>query len=438
MNPSAESPLFDQALQSLAHHAPVGPDWLAERQKAAGERLRREGLPHGRIEEWRFTSLRPVKALPFQAASAGPDGSAALLDDLLPRGALRVNVVNGRVELPASPAMAGVTITSLASSPEDTLALPREHLMRLSRNSTGFSAQNDSLFTDAVCIASAEGADDAPPIVVVHTLRPGETPTVAYPRVLVVAAARSHLRLVEVFVSAKSTPSLQCATSEAVVLSGAILEHTRVHIGAASSFVIGAVEVEEHEDAHYDSKVYTLGGALCRVDLRSRLVGARARCTLDGLYLANRDEHVDHHTRVEHLAPKTRSDQCYRGVIGGGGHAVFAGAVTIASGADGSEAHQKNANLLLADDATVHTLPQLEIDTDDVVCSHGATVGRLDENQVFYLQSRGIDEATARAVLVDAFAGEMVDRITDEGVRDWLKDRIRRHEPAGDLARRFE
>ncbi len=176
----------------------------------------------------------------------------------------------------------------------------------------------------------------------------------------------------------------------------------------------------------------TLGGALHRFDVRALLQGPGAQCQLDGAYLVEGRDHVDHHTLVEHEAPRCRSDQTYRGIASENGTAVFDGIVVVHRGAQGTEAHQENRNLLLSDSATVHTKPHLEIDADDVVCSHGATIGSLDEDQLFYLRARGIPEELSRSILTFAFVESIVDRVDHEPTRARLREALLARIPHGE------
>jgi Fe-S cluster assembly protein SufD len=234
---------------------------------------------------------------------------------------------------------------------------------------------------------------------------------------------------VEVLVADTRGPHLQSALTEIVVGEGAEVAHTRLQIGRSDGYTIAGLEVDQRRSSRFTSHLFTFGGSLTRVDLRVRLAGEGAECSLDGLYAAKGRHQVEHHTRVEHLAPHTASTQLYKGVVDADAQAVFDGTVIVERGAAGTAAHQKNQNLLLSEGASVHSKPHLEIDTDDVTCSHGATVGQLDPNQLFYLRSRGIDRDAARALLVDAFAREMVERIGDEALRGAVARVVQRTEP---------
>jgi Fe-S cluster assembly protein SufD len=205
--------------------------------------------------------------------------------------------------------------------------------------------------------------------------------------------------------------------------------------GSADRFVVAATFVHQGRDSHYASHGFSFGGALTRHELSVVLAGPGAECSLDGLYLARTGDVVDHHTRVVHEVGLATSHQKFKGVLDGSGHGVFDGTVVVRRDAQRTEAHQENRNLLLSNEATVHTKPHLEIDADDVKCSHGATVGRLDPAQLFYLRSRGVDLGTARAALIYAFAAELTERLPNDVLRHFLDQQVLSWLPEGNLVR---
>jgi Fe-S cluster assembly protein SufD len=434
------TPLFESTLRALEQHPHQGPSWLSSRQSEAATELRARGLPHNRQEAWRFTSLRALSRL-----TPRPSVPQPAFDPPMPTlGGVTAHVltVGGHVVMARAPETPGVVVLPLSRALADAPDVVEPHLMRLSRQTGGgFSAHNDALFDDAVVVVLDRGAALSEPLVVWHETRSGAEAMVSHPRVLVVAGEQSRARVVEIFrhespdeSAGGRAPHLVSSVTELVLGPGANLEHVRLGLGSAGAFTVSAIEVEQARDSTLSSRTFTLGGALSRVDLTVRLAGEGASCQLDGLYLADAAEQVDHHTVVEHRVGHATSNQRYKGIALGDGNAVFDGTVLVRPGADGTTAHQKNQNLLLSDTATVHTKPHLEIDTDDVVCSHGATVGRLDDTQMFYLRSRGIDEEAARAILVDAFMNELVDSVEDDSLREAVRRAVREATPFGHLA----
>jgi Fe-S cluster assembly protein SufD len=228
---------------------------------------------------------------------------------------------------------------------------------------------------------------------------------------------------------------LDCAATEIFVGDDARVEHVRVHRGGPQASSVATAAVAQNRGSHFTSRVFTFGGALARLELRVLLRGEGAECRLEGLYIAQKGDLVDHQTVVDHEKGRCTSRERYKGTIGGEGVAVFDGTVMVRHGASGTEAHQENRNLCLASNAVVHSKPHLEIETDDVKCSHGATVGRLDPNQLFYLRARGMNAELAHTVLTYAFAREMVQGVTEEALRDSLERTISDLLPHGSVAR---
>jgi Fe-S cluster assembly protein SufD len=317
----------------------------------------------------------------------------------------------------------------LASEPQRL----EPHLGRIAPMDHGLSAQNAANFEDGLVVVARPRARGR--LHVVHVASPGTGPTLSTPRVLVLAERESELCIVESHVSLAGEAHLENSVIEIAIGENASVEHVRVHHGAPHASAYGSISARQGASSRFASRVFTFGGALARLDLNVLFDGAGAECTLDGLYLAHDGELVDHHTNIDHLRARCRSRERYKGIVDGTGLAVFDGTVFVRPGANGTEAHQENRNLLLSSDAVVHAKPHLEIDTDDVKCSHGATVGRLDPAQLFYLRSRGMDAAVARALLTYAFAREMVAPIADGALRASLEDAIARRLPGGESVR---
>lgn len=398
-----------QERKPLLHGLPAsfdtGPAWLRALRGEAVDALRRVGLPNKKTEAWRFTPVRSVV-----------DGTFLRAVDEAPRL--------------VSPVPEGVRIRNLRDVVEDEPACLEG---RLGPNgSEHFAALNTALFTDGLWIHLAAGVTLDEPLQITHALPSGAEPSVSYPRVLVTAEAGSEATLIETYAG---TTAGQLTNSVVDVELGptAKLDHIRVHDNAGLQ--VGRVDVRQEARSSYRSVVVTLGGALLRFDVRALLQGEGAECRLDGAYLVDGDDLVDHHTRVEHQAPRCRSDQTYRGIVSDRGTAVFDGIVVVHRDAQKTEAHQENRNLLLSDNATVHTKPHLEIDADDVICSHGATVGALDEGQRFYLRARGIPEELARAMLTFAFIEQVVDQVRHEPTRERLREAVLNWIPEGDVIR---
>lgn len=432
------SELYKATVARLASRPLSGPEWLQGVRARASNRFRAQGLPTPKHESWRFTPLRPLVRHAF-----GPDSGhghpvpqhRAALDSAGALGALRVVVDNGVPTLPAE-APPGLRVFGLARALDERPDIVETHLGRHDKaESDGFAAQNAALFEDALVLIVERRTVLTDPVHVVFAAASAEQPVVSYPRLLVVVEEGAELRLVESHVSEPGAVHLENSVVEVVLERDARLDHVRIVHGKPHAFSVATLAAHQGAGSHYASRVFTLGGALSRLDLAVTLDGQGAEATLDGLYLAGSEEVVDHHTLIRHAAPHGSSREKYKGIVDGNGQAVFDGIIEVARGAQKTSAHQESRSLQLSADAVVHTKPHLEIDADDVQCSHGATVGRLDETALFYLRSRGLDLETARATLTYAFAREMVDRAQTDAVRRHLVEAVLGRLPGGELAR---
>lgn len=381
----------------------TGPAWLGGLRERAAASLRTRGLPTRKDEAWRFTSLRNVieRVAPAVATEHPPQW----IDDWRGDDATWAIVIAGGVPRVGAAAPPGVDAALIRDAAGELRELVQAHLGTLARVEH-FTALNLALFEHGLVIRVREGASVDRPL---HIVYGAAGSGVVYPRVLVLAAPGSAFTLIESFVTRDAT--LTSAVTEIVVGAGARVDHVRAHHGAARGHLLGTLAVRQDQGSRLASRVVTLGGALTRLDLDVVLAGEGAECRLHGAYHAGRGEEVDHHTTIEHAAPGCTSHEVYRGIVDGTGHAVFDGTIVVRRDAQKTSAHQENRNLLLSDDAVVNTKPHLQIDADDVSCSHGATVGSLDDREIFYLRTRGIDEERARALLTFAFVRELVEDI---------------------------
>ena len=400
-----KTPARQTLLQSLPTSFESGPEWLRALRGRAATELRNNGLPTKKTEAWRFTPVRSVVASEFQVEEAGVPALAPVPD--------------------------GVTARSLRAVLETEPEL-LEGRIGLAGDPTHFAALNAALFTDGVWVDVAPGTIADRPIELAYLVPAASKGGVTYPRVLLTAGEGAEVTLIDTYTGHEGQ-HLTNSVLELELKKNAKVNHVRIHENAGLQ--VGRVDVRQAADSRYQSTVVTLGGALLRFDVRCLLEGKGAECQLDGAYLVEGKDHVDHHTLVEHLSPHCRSEQTYRGIASDEGTAVFDGIVVVHRDAQKTEAHQENRNLLLSETATVHTKPHLEIDADDVICSHGATVGSLDEDQLFYLRTRGISEELSRAMLTYAFLAAIVDQVSHEPTRLRMRDALLTRIPRGDEIR---
>jgi Fe-S cluster assembly protein SufD len=405
--------------------------------------LRREGaeafgrllLPTTRHEDWRYTSLAGlagVELAPAAPASPGPD-QLARLGGLPP--APRLVLVNGRLD-PALSDLAGLpagtAAGSLAAALRERPALVEPHLGKAPFRDSAFAALNGALFADGALLQLPDGAAAESPIHLVYLTLPGASASAAFPRTLVIAGRGARATLVERWTGEGTY--LAGGLAELALGEGSALELVRVQLEGPEAFHVGLVGVRQAAGSRFTGRSVALGARLARVETRAVLEGEGAENHLDGLYVASGTQLHDHFVLVEHAVPRGTSRELFKGILDGSSRGVFSGRVLVRPAAQKTDAGQVNSNLLLSEDATVDTRPQLEILADDVKCSHGGTVGQLDEGALFYLRSRGLDRATARALLTWAFAAEMVERLP-AAAREEVRRLVTARLPDGDRLR---
>ncbi|MBZ5603062.1 MAG: Fe-S cluster assembly protein SufD [Acidobacteriia bacterium] len=411
----------------------AGPAWLRAIREHAFARFTTLGFPTARQEEWRFTNVSPIAERAFQVAVAGAGvrGGQVAPFGLAAADAVEIVFVNGRFAPGLSTLQAlppGVSVRSLA----DVLTADSErvaaHLARHAAfDNEPFAALNTAFASDGAVVEASPNAVVTRPIHILFVAASGGE--VSYPRVLVRAGRNSQMQLVESHIAPDGSPtrlghpgapSFTNAVSEIVLDDGAVVDYYRVQREATDSFHVSTTQVTLSHSSTFSSHTFSFGGAIVRNDINALLAGEGGDCTLNGLYLAGGTQLVDNHTVIDHAQPHCGSHEVYKGILGGRARAVFNGKILVRPDAQKTDAKQTNKNLVLSEDATINTKPQLEIFADDVKCTHGATVGQLDAESMFYLRSRGIDAGQARAMLIDAFAHEVIDGIKEQKFREYV------------------
>ncbi|MCY0854557.1 Fe-S cluster assembly protein SufD [Cupriavidus sp. D39] len=409
--------------------------WLARMRQQAREHFAQAGFPTLRHEDWKYTSVAAIERSRFTAgptqSDAKPEALAARIESLALPGAHLMVFLDGHHQpqwsrigmLPA-----GVELLSLAAMLERTPEPVEALLCRgVSDYPSGFAALNTAFMVDGAYIRLAAGTTPDQPI---HLLFIATAPElVTHTRNLVMAEAGSRVCIVEHHVGVDGLAYFTNSVTEIVAARDAQVEHHKVQQESLKAFHIAGVNMDQQHGSRFTSSAFALGGALARADIQVGLNAERAECSLDGLYMTGGRQHIDHHTRIDHARPQGKSREFYKGVLAGASRAVFNGKVVVHPDAQHTDAHQSNRNLLLSENAEVDTKPQLEIYADDVKCSHGATVGQLEPDQIYYLRSRGLDDASARALLTFAFAEEMVNRLGLSSLRTRLETLLRGHLP---------
>ncbi len=264
-----------------------------------------------------------------------------------------------------------------------------------------------------------------------------DQPFASHPRNLIILSENSQATIIESYIGLDDSDYFTNTVTEVCMKQNAHLQHYKIQQESMQGYHVGNLNIAQAQDSNVESHSISLGGALVRNDIHSCLEATGAEIMMNGLYMATGRQHVDNHTRVDHLKPNTRSHEIYRGVLNDHARGVFNGKVVVHKDAQKTDAVQSNANLLLSDNAEVDTKPELEIYADDVKCAHGATVGQLDQDMLFYLRSRSIDETTAKSLLTYAFAGEVIRKIKLDPVRKRLEYLVIGRLPEADLIREF-
>ena len=399
-----------------------GGGWSTELRRAAAARYRRAGLPGPRDEDYRQINLSALSKV--ERTVPVEPGRVDSLDSFVIDGleATRVLLVDGFLVAEKTDAAEGVEIESLYGSRRDA-AIPG-----LERDggddANGFEALNAAGFRDGVVLRVADGVRVEKPIHVLHVSTVHDVPSVVHPRVVVELGRGSEATVVEDHVALEGSDDFVNAVVDLRLGENAGLELVRVVRTGERHLHVASVRASQARDSRLREHAVVVDGRLVRQDVRAHLLGSNAEVTLNGLVVLDGERVADNHTWVHHAVPHTRSNERYRNVLDGKARGVFMGRVVVAIGAKGTDAQQNNANLLLSNDAQVNTLPQLEIYNDDVKASHGATLGQLDRDGLFYLRSRGIEEATARGLLTFAFASEVVESMPNAALRRFARRRV--------------
>jgi Fe-S cluster assembly protein SufD len=420
--------ILDEVGDALGASELSDPAWLAERRRRAAERFAAAGFPTPKHEDWKYTSTAPIAEAAFPTIrDASVTVAPAELAPFTFSGGRWPTVVfvNGRFDAERSSLgnlPEGVRVLPLAQALAERPELAERHLARVADvNDQPFTALNTALFNDGVVIHVAKEMEADVPVHVVWASDANAARGATHPRTLVVAERLSKLTVLESYVGTGDAPYFTNAVTEADLADGATVHHIRLQRESARAFHIGTVEARQGRDSHWVSFSFATGAKLSRVNVFTALDGEGCGATLNGLYLLDGDQHCDHQTRIEHAQPNTYSRELYKGILDGTSHGVFNGKVYVHPLAQKTDGKQTNNTLLLSDQARIDTKPQLEIFADDVKCTHGATVGRLDETALFYMKSRGVAADTARRLLTYAFAADVLETIDLPAVRDALE-----------------
>ena len=426
------------------------PRWLRELRQDAFERFCQMGFPTTKNEDWRFTNVSAISQGSFRLSPDAhqPITRADLQPYHIPGAAGRLVFVNGRFapelsDLSSLPA--GVKAGSLAAEIINNPKSIEPHLGRyINFGRDGFSALNTAFIEDGGYVFLPRRTIVEAPIHLLYISATDGTPGMAHPHTLIVAEDETQAGIVEDYVSFGNGAFFSNVVTELVAGENAVLSHYLIEREDQQAYNVSTLRLQQARSANVSSHSVLLGGALVRNNVHPVLAGEGGECLINGLFIGNGRQHMDNYMLVEHASPHCSSRQFYNGILDGSSHGVFHGRIIVHKDAQKTDAKQTNRNLLLSDNAQIDTKPQLEIYADDVKCTHGATIGQIEENALFYMRSRGIDEAGARRLLLFAFASESLQRMKSDTVREylegvirqWLPDTARKQGRAGEPAER--
>ena len=417
------------------------PVWLRQLREDAWQRFYAKGFPSTHDEDWRFTNLAALAKTPFQRAVKGSVAVAA--DQIekfrVPGAGCQLVFINGHFAANLSDLSnlpKGLEICSLLGAIDCGMigAAPEgcapegieQHLGRYADvRRDAFSALNTALWEDGAYLRIHRGAVIEQPIHLLYVSAGAGAAIMTHPRTLIVAEPTSHAALIEDYVSIGDEAAFSNSVTELVAGQDAVVSHFLVERENLAAFNVSTLRLELARGTNVSSHSILLGGGLVRNNVHPVLAGEGAECLINGLFVGAGRQHLDNYMLVEHAQPQCSSRQFYNGILDDHARGVFHGRIVVHKDAQKTDAKQTNRNLLLSNDARIDTKPQLEIYADDVKCTHGATIGQIEEEQLFYLRSRGIDETSARNFLLYAFAAECLDRMQDSPAREFVAELIR-------------
>jgi Fe-S cluster assembly protein SufD len=426
---------LDQLATTARRYVGNAPHWLAPVREKALSRFVEMGWPTMKDEDWRFTNIEPIRTTSFREpdgdglpeAGAGAEGVGRNTVERFAFPGLTCHTlvfVNGRLapklndirDLPE-----GVRVARLGDAFASNRDLVAKYLTKLAAfEHDPFAALNTAMLGDGVFVHVPDGAVVDEPIHLVNIATATPEPVMTHPRNLVVVGRNGRVNVIEHYVALTDGPYLTNAVTEIAAGDDSFVGHYMIEDESLAAFNVSTLAIRQGRHSDVRSHTVLLGGRLVRNNIDPVLDGERAHCLINGLFIGDGDQHMDNMMRVVHAQPNCDSRQFYKGILDDRARGVFSGRIIVAKDAQKTDAKQTNANLLLSDDAQIDTKPQLEIYADDVKCTHGATVGQIDEDALFYLRSRGIDSEAARAMMIYAFAAESFERMQLRPIRDTL------------------
>lgn len=400
---------------------------LRDLRRKAIAQFERMGYPTSADEAWKTINPSPLTRPDFQPAPAYVPGSIpkSHLDAFRLPGAYHLVFVNGYVATDLSDIAnlpKGIQITTLSDALASDPDIVLKHLSQHA-DGTAFAALNTAFIRDGAFVRIPKNTVAEKPIHLLFVSTAQDIPTASHPRALIVAEPGSQATLIETYAGLDGA-YLTNAVTEIVAGDNTVIDHYKLELESPNGLHLSHARTVQGRSANTTSHAFSLGGAFVRNDISAHLQGEGGEATINGLYVLENNQILDNYTLLEHAEPHCPSHELYKGILGGQARSVFRGKIHVHQKAQKTDAYQQNQNILLSDDARVNTKPQLEIYADDVKCSHGATIGQLDDTALFYLQARGIGKNEARHMLLKAFADDIVERVKPEALRTRINDLV--------------
>ena len=420
-----------------------GAAWLRPLRKAAMARSAELGFPTVRDEDWKFTNLSSLARKKFTLPAGGSEPTARQLSRYkLPEAdAARLVFVDGRFNHGLSDVgklPKGVRVGSLAAALNEHRELVEPHLAEhLDYQTDFFAALNTAFLEDGGFIYVPRGVVVERPIHLLFVAMEAAEPTMIHPRNLVIVEDVAQVAVVEDYVNLGGKEYLSNIATELIAGESAVVDHYLIERESTKAYSIGTLRIQQGRASDVASHTLLFGGALVRNNVHPVLAGEGAECLVNGLFMPAGRQHMDNFMRVEHASPHCGSRQFYTGILEDKSRGVFSGRIVVHEEAQKTDAKQTNRNLLLSDDAQMDSKPQLEIYADDVKCTHGATIGQLDEEAIFYLRARGVPKDVARALLLYGFAAENLERMRLQSVRRYVETVVKARLPQGNILKQI-
>lgn len=410
------------------------PDFVKSIRKDSIQKLIDIGFPTQKVEDWKYTNILPIVEKNYKLSNLSEswkDKSViSRAKELIEQDKIVADLSSNQIvfidghfvnELTRIQNIDGIKILNLKNAFVENSELVFKYFNKYNQIENGFNALNNVFFNDGVFILVKDNLIEDEPIVVIY-IQSDKEEQLINPRNLILIGKNSKIRIIETYLSLDGANSFTNSISEIFVAENSFLEHYKFQNETLSSFHIGKIQSHLERNSNFTSHNVSFGSAIGRNDINIILDGEGAEAHMYGLYFAKDKQHIDNHTLVDHAKPHCLSNEFYKGILAENSRGVFNGKIIVRKGAQKTNAYQSNKNLLLSGNAKIDTKPQLEIFADDVRCTHGATVGQVDDDSLFYLRARGIDQKTARSLLVNAFANDVLSNMAFEPLRDKISD----------------